>query len=55
MSDDHPYAQSPRDPLEHPRAGWEESFREMHARGDDALPWPDDDTGLSWDDEEWEW
>ena len=38
---------------ENPRAGWDESFQEMHARGDDELL--DGDHFTSWDDEEWEW
>ena len=39
---------------EDPRAGWDEAFREMHARGDDELL--DGDHGTSsWDDEEWVW
>jgi hypothetical protein len=37
-----------------PRAGWDDAFREMHARGDDELPDGDHSTS-SWDNEEWEW
>lgn len=39
---------------ENSRAGWDEAFREMHARGDDGLL---DGNALtsSWDDEEWQW
>jgi len=39
----------------HPRAGWAESFRLMHERGDDALidgPLP---SLTMFDEEEWEW
>jgi len=39
---------------DHPRGGWGEAFREMHARGDDELPDGDHSTS-SWDDDEWEW
>jgi antitoxin MazE len=42
-------------PVRVPRAGWEEAFREMARRGDDALL---DDVAPSlspWDEEEWEW
>ena len=39
---------------DNPRAGWDEAFREMHARGDDELL--DGNHGTSsWDDEEWVW
>ena len=34
------------------RAGWEESFREMAARGDDQLL---DMPKSKWDDSEWQW
>lgn len=37
-----------------PRAGWDEAFREMHARGDDELLDGDHSTS-SWDEEEWVW
>jgi hypothetical protein len=37
-----------------PRAGWDEAFQEMHARGDDEL-FDGDQSTSSWDDEEWEW
>ncbi len=39
---------------EDPRAGWEESFREMAANGDDKLVWPED-MSSTFDEEEWEW
>lgn len=38
-----------------PRAGWDEALKEMHARGDDALPDWESATTTTWDDEEWEW
>lgn len=37
-----------------PRAGWDEAFRKMAERGDDALLIPDD-LEHSFDEEEWEW
>jgi antitoxin MazE len=40
---------------DNPRAGWEEAFELMHARGDDALLDGDQLGSSSWDDEEWEW
>jgi antitoxin MazE len=36
-----------------PREGWEESFREMAARGDDKLL--DPTTPTEWDETEWQW
>lgn len=42
-------------PLRQARAGWDEAFKEMHRRGDDALL-DDGSIGLSdWDDTEWQW
>ena len=42
-------------PVVKPRSGWEDAFRRMHERGDDALL----DEGLlpatQWDKTEWEW
>lgn len=40
-------------PAFHPRAGWDEQFRAMAERGDDALL--DDAVTSDWDDEEWSW
>ena len=40
-------------PTAKPRAGWEESFREMHERGEDRLL--DEPVATAWDEEEWEW
>lgn len=45
---------SRRKPEAKSRAGWEKAFREMSARGDDALLWPDD-MSSSFDEDEWEW
>jgi antitoxin MazE len=42
-------------PAEGPRAGWEEDFRRMAERGDDALVDGDTWGTTAWDDEEWEW
>lgn len=40
-------------PVNHPRAGWDESFSEMALRGDDELL---DPVGPSkWDESEWVW
>ncbi len=38
-----------------PRAGWDEAFREMAQRGDDALLDEASPSLSSWDEEEWEW
>jgi antitoxin MazE len=37
-----------------PREGWDEAFRAMAERGDDALLDGEIST-TTWDDEEWEW
>jgi hypothetical protein len=37
------------------REGWEESFRLMHERGDDALMDFSSHTTSSWDKAEWQW
>jgi antitoxin MazE len=37
----------------HPRAGWDEQFASMAARGDDALL--DAPSRTRWDESEWEW
>jgi antitoxin MazE len=41
-------------PAFHPRAGWDEQFRAMAERGDDALL-DDVATTSDWDDEDWTW
>jgi antitoxin MazE len=38
-----------------PREGWEEQFRAMAGRGDDAPVWGDVPSLTSWDDREWKW
>ena len=38
-----------------PRRGWEEAFRAMAERGDDALLDRETVSGSSWDEQEWEW
>ena len=40
-------------PTEKPRAGWDESFKRMHERGDDRLI--DEQVATAWDEEEWNW
>jgi antitoxin MazE len=40
--------------LDNPRHGWEESFRQMAERGEDA-PIDVELGQTSWDEEEWEW
>ena len=40
-------------PIEKPRAGWDESFKQMHERGDDRLI--DEQVATAWDEEEWNW
>ncbi|RME42820.1 MAG: AbrB/MazE/SpoVT family DNA-binding domain-containing protein [Caldilineae bacterium] len=42
-------------PAHRPRRGWEEAFREMAERGDDALLDGDVVPATTWDEEEWEW
>jgi antitoxin MazE len=42
-------------PARRPREGWDVAFREMAARGDDALLDGDVTTSRAWDEEEWEW
>ena len=40
-------------PTGKPRAGWDESFKRMHERGDDRLI--DEQVATAWDEEEWNW
>ena len=42
-------------PAGHAREGWEEAFRMMGEKGDDAPVIEDDEISHSWDEEEWEW
>lgn len=37
-------------PIQKPRAGWNEAFRQMHENGDDALLLPDVFEEEDWDD-----
>ena len=39
--------------LKSPRAGWEESFKNMYLHQDDELL--DEDTLTDWDNDEWDW
>jgi antitoxin MazE len=38
-----------------PRAGWDEAFRAMRARGDDLLVHGDTTGHGAWDEDEWRW
>jgi antitoxin MazE len=38
-----------------PRAGWDEAFRKMAERGDDALLAEAPSSLSAWDEDEWEW
>lgn len=42
-------------PAGHPREGWEEAFRMMGEKGDDAPAIEDGEISHSWDEEEWQW
>jgi antitoxin MazE len=42
-------------PVASPRSGWENAFRTMAEKGDDALVIGDEDISHSWDEEEWQW
>ena len=42
-------------PARKPREGWDEAFREMARRGDDALLDDVPPSLSSWDQDEWEW
>ena len=42
-------------PAHKPREGWDEAFREMARRGDDALLDDVPPSLSSWDQDEWEW
>ena len=42
-------------PLRRPRAGWQEAFKAMAARGEDSLVHGDQTGASDWDEEEWEW
>jgi len=42
-------------PVSSPRAGWENAFRAMAEKGDDALVIGDENISHAWDEEEWQW
>jgi len=42
-------------PGRHPRAGWEERFKQMAKRGDDQLLDKDAASLTKWDADQWEW
>ena len=42
-------------PAEQVRSGWDDAFREMAERGDDALLDRDSLAPSRWDESEWEW
>lgn len=42
-------------PATKPRSGWENAFREMHERGDDALLAWEALSPTQWDKTEWQW
>jgi antitoxin MazE len=42
-------------PISNPRRDWENVFKAMADRGDDALIDGDEHLSHSWDDEKWQW
>jgi antitoxin MazE len=42
-------------PARRPREGWDAAFRDMAARGDDALLDDEEGPTSSWDEDEWQW
>lgn len=42
-------------PISNPRTGWDDAFKAMADRGDDALINGEDNISHSWDEEEWQW
>ena len=42
-------------PVSNPRSGWENAFKTMAEKGDDALVMGDENISHSWDEEEWQW
>jgi antitoxin MazE len=42
-------------PLSNPRKDWENAFKTMADRGDDALINGEEHLSHSWDDEQWQW
>ena len=41
--------------ISHPRRGWDDAFRSMHASGDNAMIDGSDSISHSWDENEWRW
>jgi len=42
-------------PAANPRADWDDAFKSMSPKGDDALIVGDENIHHSWDEEEWQW
>ena len=42
-------------PISNSRTGWENAFKTMAEKGDDALVNGDESISHSWDEEEWQW
>jgi antitoxin MazE len=42
-------------PISNPRTGWDNAFRAMADKGDDALINGDEHISHAWDEEEWQW
>jgi antitoxin MazE len=42
-------------PVANPRVDWDDAFKSMKAKGDDALIVGDKNIHHSWDEEEWQW
>ena len=42
-------------PVANPRADWDDAFKSMSDKGDDALIVGDENIYHSWDEEEWQW
>ena len=41
--------------ISNPRTGWDDAFKAMADKGDDALINGEDNISHSWDEEEWQW
>ena len=42
-------------PVPNPREDWDDAFKTMADKGDDALIAADENISHSWDEEEWQW
>ena len=42
-------------PVSNPREDWDDAFKTMADKGDDALIVGDENISHSWDEEEWQW